>query len=415
MSELYELPAGWSYVKLTDIVGKEKTSIKRGPFGSALKKAFFVDSGYKVYEQKNAIKDDFSLGEYYINEEKFNELKGFEVKGGDIIISCSGTIGKISVAPMNIKKGIINQALLKLTLNNDVIDTTFFVNFWIDYVNKGMSEESTKGAAIKNIASVKVLKNLDIPLPPLQEQKRIVAKLDSLFAKIDQAITLHQHNIDEAEALMGSVLNEVFGELVASKKVPLKEITTKIGSGSTPRGGQKAYKSEGISLIRSMNVHDAGFRTKGLAFIDDEQAKKLNNVTIEENDVLLNITGASVARCCILDKNYLPARVNQHVSIIRLKKEVLPKFIHYYLISPSVKSDLLFSSSGGATREAITKSMLENFEVPLPPIETQQKTVQYLDQLSQKTQALKKAQQEKMQSLIDLKASLLDRAFRGKI
>ena len=115
MSELYELPEGWEYVKLTDIVGKEKTSIKRGPFGSALKKAFFVDSGYKVYEQKNAIKDDFSLGEYYITEEKFNELKGFEVKGGDIIISCSGTIGKISVAPMNIKQGIINQALLKLT------------------------------------------------------------------------------------------------------------------------------------------------------------------------------------------------------------------------------------------------------------------------------------------------------------
>jgi len=171
----------------------------------------------------------------------------------------------------------------------------------------------------------------------------------------------------------------VFGELDTDLKTSLKEITTKIGSGATPKGGQKSYKTEGISLIRSMNVHDTGFKEKGLAFIDEEQAQKLNNVIVEENDVLLNITGASVARCCIVDKSYLPARVNQHVSIIRLKEDMLPKFLHYYMISPAIKSDLLFSSSGGATREAITKTMLQNFEVPQVSMDIQQKTVQYLD------------------------------------
>lgn len=221
--------------------------------------------------------------------------------------------------------------------------------------------------------------------------------------------------MDEADAFMGSVLNEVFGELDTDKKTSLKSITTKIGSGSTPRGGQKSYKTEGISLIRSMNVHDTGFRVKGLAFIDEEQAKKLDNVTIQKNDILLNITGASVARCCIVDEEYLPARVNQHVSIIRLKEEVIPSFLHYYLISPSIKSDLLFSSSGGATREAITKSMLEDFKVPIVSMDKQKKVVQYIDQISEKTEKVKQVQKEKMESLKALKTSLLDQAFRGEL
>ena len=95
------------------------------------------------------------------------------------------------------------------------------------------------------------------------------------------------------------------------------ELTTKIGSGATPKGGRESYGTEGISLIRSMNVHNGYFEYKELAHISDEQAEKLDNVTIHENDVLLYITGASVARCCITPNDVLPARVNQHVCIIR--------------------------------------------------------------------------------------------------
>ena len=101
-----DLPKGWITVLLPDVVKNEKFAIKRGPFGSHLKKEFFVKSGYKVYEQQHAINNDFTLGKYYVNEEKFQELKSFEVKSDDIIISCSGTIGKIAVIPENIKKGI---------------------------------------------------------------------------------------------------------------------------------------------------------------------------------------------------------------------------------------------------------------------------------------------------------------------
>ena len=154
--------------------------------------------------------------------------------------------------------------------------------------------------------------------------------------------------------------------------IKLKEISTKIGSGATPKGGKEAYKSKGISLIRSMNVYDSQFKEKDLAFIDDSQAKKLSNVVVEPLDILLNITGASVARCCLVPEKILPARVNQHVAIIRIDKNVAdPRFIYMCMISPKYKSKLLSLAQGGATREALTKITIEEFELELPQIITQ--------------------------------------------
>lgn len=159
------------------------------------------------------------------------------------------------------------------------------------------------------------------------------------------------------------------------KQVKLKDITIKIGSGATPTGGKNSYKDSGIALIRSLNVFDLNFSYEDLAYINDNQAKKLNNVTIEPNDILLNITGASVARCCILPKNLIPARVNQHVSIIRVDKtKANPHFIQYLLVSPYYKQKLLSIAQGGATREALTKESIEKFEIEIPNlIKTQEK------------------------------------------
>jgi len=163
-------------------------------------------------------------------------------------------------------------------------------------------------------------------------------------------------------------------KLESWQKKELKHLTTKIGSGATPTGGKEAYHDEGLSLIRSLNVHDFNFIEKDLAFINETQAKKLNNVEVLENDVLLNITGASVARCCLVPKRILPARVNQHVSIIRANDKVLnPLFLHYILVSPKYKQRLLSISQGGATREALTKEFIESFQIEYPRIETQRK------------------------------------------
>ena len=163
----------------------------------------------------------------------------------------------------------------------------------------------------------------------------------------------------------------------------LKDVCIKIGSGATPRGGKEAYKETGISLIRSQNVLDYSFSTDGLAYIDDVQARQLENVTVQKDDVLLNITGDSVARACIVNNQYLPARVNQHVAIVRGNSEiVLQSYILYFL--QMKKSELLQIASGGATRNALTKAMIEGLEINVPSLDMQHKIVAALDAIQAK-------------------------------
>ncbi|QSE98648.1 restriction endonuclease subunit S [Fulvivirga lutea] len=169
------------------------------------------------------------------------------------------------------------------------------------------------------------------------------------------------------------------------KTYKLSELTNKIGSGATPRGGKEAYKDSGISLIRSQNVLDFSFSTNGLAFIDEKQAEGLKNVTVESRDVLLNITGDSVARVCQVPEKWLPARVNQHVAIVRANREKLsPEFLKYSLLSKANKEYLLTLASAGATRNAITKSMIEDFEISIPDLKEQKAIASILSSLDDK-------------------------------
>ena len=157
-------------------------------------------------------------------------------------------------------------------------------------------------------------------------------------------------------------------------RVELGTITTKIGSGATPRGGKKSYKGSGISLIRSLNVYDFEFSYDDLAFIDDQQAQKLSNVEVQPRDILLNITGASVARCCMVPDDVLPAHVNQHVSIVRVNPEVAyPRYVLYCLNSSYYKHHLHTLAQGGATRQALTQDTIRHFEIALSPLPTQRK------------------------------------------
>ncbi|MCF6311074.1 MAG: restriction endonuclease subunit S, partial [Verrucomicrobiales bacterium] len=177
----------------------------RGPFGGSLKKNCFVESGYAVYEQQHAIYNQFENIRYFIDDAKFDEMKRFELLSGDLIMSCSGTMGKVAIVPEKIQRGIINQALLKLTPTNFL--KVEYLSLWM--ISNSFQESLAKytvGAAIKNVASVKILKKIKIPIPPLAEQEEIVEVLDKAFAAIDQAKANLEQNIANAKELFQSKL-----------------------------------------------------------------------------------------------------------------------------------------------------------------------------------------------------------------
>lgn len=178
----------------------------RGPFGGSLKKNIFVKEGYAVYEQQHAIKNQCKNFRYFINEEKFSEMQRFTVKSGDILMSCSGTIGKTTIVPADAPVGIINQALLKITTSN-VLNVHFLKLYMQSNLFHEQLMETVDGAAIKNVASVKILKNITINLPPIAEQESIVAKLDTAFAEIDEAIKLTVEKEAALKSLKKSILS----------------------------------------------------------------------------------------------------------------------------------------------------------------------------------------------------------------
>ena len=177
----YELPEGWAWCKLDDLA-----FYKKGPFGSSLTKTMFVSKGddtYKVYEQKNAIQKDCTLGTYYISKEKYESLSGFAIQPFDIIVSCAGTIGETYVLPRNIQKGIINQALMLIRLYYRDIEQFYLLYF--DFILKEEAKNSSKGTAIKNIPPFDVLKNFYIPIPPLKEQIRILDEINKWMSFVE--------------------------------------------------------------------------------------------------------------------------------------------------------------------------------------------------------------------------------------
>lgn len=193
---------GWEVKKIEEIC----SSIVRGPFGSALKKEFFVkpdETTYKVYEQKHAIQKNASIGDYYISEERFRTLKRFEVRSGDIIMSCSGTIGEFFEIPIDAEKGLMNQALLKFTLNQR-IDKSYFL-FTMEFVKNSFEK---KGSGLQNIGSVGTVKSTLISLPPLPLQQSFAQKVES----IERQKELINQSIREAQTLFDSRMEYYFGE-----------------------------------------------------------------------------------------------------------------------------------------------------------------------------------------------------------
>ena len=212
----YKLPFGWTWCRLNEL-----GIYRKGPFGSSLTKSMFVPKSkhsIKVYEQKNAIQKDYRLGEYYISKDKFSEMQSFVTHPSDIIVSCAGTIGETYFLPQDAPIGIINQALMRVRLYNlDIVDYWQLFFAYILLIEKDMKGA---GSAIKNIPSFEYLKGILVPLPPLQEQKRIIEKYNEV-AKFICYYTQQKERLDLLnDSLYSNIQKSILQEAIKGKLVP---------------------------------------------------------------------------------------------------------------------------------------------------------------------------------------------------
>ena len=181
----------------------------RRPLGGSLKKSIFAADGYAVYEQRHAIYNQFDDIRYFIDEAKFEEMKRFELLPNDLIMSCSGTMGRVAIVPDGIKRGIINQALLKLTPDSKISNT--FLKYWMESeAFQDALKEYSGGAAIQNVASVKILKEIRLPLPSFKEQVGIIARLEGFRVETQRLESIYQQKLAALEELKKSLLHQAF-------------------------------------------------------------------------------------------------------------------------------------------------------------------------------------------------------------
>ena len=399
------LPQGWKMETLGEILTSDKYSIKRGPFGSALKKSFFVEKGIRIFEQYNPINNDPHWKRYFISHEKFQELEAFKATEGDLLISCSGTLGKIVELPKDTEMGIINQALLKIRLNNIKILNSYFIYYFNSPIMQEKILESTLGSTIKNIASVKILKQIEIPLPPLKKQERIVGILDESFAKIDESIKILEQNLLNLDELMQSALQKAFNPLKDNAKenykLPqswewksLEEISENISAG----GDKPKNCTESKTAKNQIPVYANGVNNNGLVGYTDK-------ATIIKPSLTISARG-TIGFVCIRKEPYFP--IVRLISLIPCENILCLHYLYFCL-------NFFIAKGEGSSIPQLTIPKFKSLQIPLPPLKEQEQIAKHLDFVFEKTKALKELYTKELKDYEELKQSLLNKAFKGKL
>lgn len=449
-------PSGWEWVRLGDIA-----EIERGGSPRPIKDFLTTNP-----DGLNWIKiGDTEQNSKYINStrEKIKPgglSKTRMVYPGDFLLTNSMSFGRPYITNI---QGCIHDGWLRIHPST-CLDKDFLYHLLTSPIVKVFFTAAAAGAVVQNLNADKV-RNLPIPIPPLEEQARIVAKVDELMALCDkleaqqqkrrtlqnhlrqatlQAVAASQspNELKESWQRLQSNFDQLFSapedveqlrslildlavhgllveqsaldtpidtwleqiavtktSLVKQKLIPkqtafsnipeveypfslpkgwafirLGQITNKIGSGSTPRGGREVYVNDGIPFLRSQNVWNDGLRMDDVACIPEEVHERMSGTAVAANDVLLNITGASLGRCALVPAGFGEANVSQHVTIIRLTDTDIREYIHLCILSPYTQA-MIWGRQVGMAREGLSKKVLEQFEIPLPPIAEQKRIV----------------------------------------
>ena len=398
--------------------------------GSSLTKSMFVPdspSAYKVYEQKNAIQKDHTLGSYFIDEEKYRELSGFKVEPNDIIVSCAGTIGETYIMPNDIREGIINQALMLIRLHlKDIQD---FYLLYFDFILKAEAAKESKGTAIKNIPPFDVLKSFLIPIPPLAEQGRILEEVNKMMSFVD--------SIDVSTKDISSLINSakskildlaIHGKLVQqdANDEPASELLKRINPKAVASCDNPHYEQVGLDtpsnwLITSLSdicdninglwtgkkppfvrvgvIRNANF-TKDfrldyskIEYIEVEE-KSFEKRHLLNGDIIVEKSGGSdknpVGRAILyegVDKQFSYSNFTMALRI-RNHSCVYSKFLYYYLMAVYLRGDMRMLQTQTTGLHNLMLDSYLSMPIYLPPFEEQKRISNKIDELFKSLEAI---------------------------
>ena len=339
----------------------------------------------------------------------------FKIRSGQLALSrIDVRNGAIGLVPQDLDGAIVSTDFWAYNIDQTEINPQFLAlsvttpAFW-DKANR-----TSSGTTKRIRAEEEAFLRIEIPLPPLSEQRRIVAKIEQLAAKIEEVNRFRTDAEKESDVLLNSAISKVFSDIDSINLIPLASLTSKIGSGSTPPGGRATYPSSGIPFIRSLNVRMRDFQWDGIVYIDKATHETMKGTKVKPNDVLLNITGASIGRVACAPFDLIDANVNQHVTIIRPLELLNSRYLMYWLSQPSVQ-EFINNEQKGATRQGFTKAQIEQLKIPLCDLDEQRRIVAYLDGLQAQVDRLKALQAQTAAELEALLPSILDRAFKGEL
>ena len=428
---LDKIPSHWNTIPLKYTVDNPDTDFIDGDW---IESPFITDSGVRYLTSGNVGVGVYKeQGQGFISHNTFDDLNCIEVKPGDLLISrlnepiartCEvPELGyKIVTCVDNViyrpKNNVFNKHYMMYQLNSH--------DFWFNA--SGLSS----GATMKRISRLK-LGNIRIIVPPLIEQVAIAAYLDVVTGKIDELIAEKQKQVEDLRSYRTSLITETvtrglnpnaplrpsgidwLGDIPEHwETTKLKYITSKIGSGVTPKGGSEVYSDEGILFIRSQNVYPNGLHLDDPKYISKQIDETMCNTRVYQGDILLNITGASIGRCCVysLPEN---ANVNQHVCIIRPLPDTINNMFLCYVINSNIGQEQIAMYQTGGNREGLNFEQLKNFTIPLPSFSEQQAIAEFLDEKTEKIYTLINELEKQLEELAEYKKAVISEAVTGKV
>lgn len=434
-----EIPSDWKILRLKQLLANGKDAIKVGPFGSQLSGSDFTNDGFWVYNQQTVINHDFSKNDTFINHEKFNAMKSFQVRASDILITTRGTIGKICRIPKNFHEGIIHPCIIKFRIDDtkilyNIIEMLFNNS---DLVKNQLNYMSN--ATTIDVIYSSTLKNIYIPVAPIKVQRRIADYLDTKCARIDSIRKNVEAEIEALKQYKKSVITEAVTKGL-NKNVEMKDsgipwigeipknwktgkikyiadysLNYPIGDGDHGLIKSSDYQIEGIPYIRVLNLTwGFGLDLTNIVYISEKQNRSIQGSQLKPDDILIAKTGATIGKTAIVPATLPISNTTSHVGKISVSKEHCAMYFYYQMNSSIVQKQVYDISSMQSTRPELGIEGLKNLAIVIPPKLEQEKISAYIQDEVIRINLIIKQKKGVLTNLDSYKKSLIYEYVTGK-